>query len=401
MFAMVGCNFLGNDVTETSEVDYENYDNISTIEDLKNMSMYQSYQLVNDIDLQGQEWTPIGSFESPFRGHFNGNGYTISNFTITESHTGYYGLFGYLEGDVEELNIRDFTIDIEDNFMISVGGLAGVSYGSIVNVSVEGDILVQSDAGNVYVGLLTGQALSNLQTVIKAGEFVPNEIYDNRVSGSINLNSTQIDYVGGLVGKTHNVRVYNNLIHPVSIQAQTYNTTYIGGVIGHQFLYDFETIDDSLSIDKTLIYQNIVHLSVIADLEDHMILGGIVGYNQNTIVSDNFAFLMYDVKANQMDIGLVLGENWLGHASNNLTHLQTVLSPLNADDIQTICGLNQTQEATFSGFYSNATMLDLGDEAELIAESALLDDEFYQSNYDHLDSDFIRSVQTFYSSSLE
>ena len=35
-------------------------------------------ELKHDIDLKGKPWTPIGSSSNPFRGVFEGNGYTIS-----------------------------------------------------------------------------------------------------------------------------------------------------------------------------------------------------------------------------------------------------------------------------------------------------------------------------------
>ncbi|HEY7905809.1 MAG TPA: hypothetical protein VIC53_02690, partial [Wenzhouxiangella sp.] len=40
-----------------------------------------SYQLMNDLDLAGTDWTPIGDATNQFTGTFNGDGYTISNMT--------------------------------------------------------------------------------------------------------------------------------------------------------------------------------------------------------------------------------------------------------------------------------------------------------------------------------
>ena len=60
-------------------------------------------RLVANIDLKGASWTPIGIYcpggdvtkSVFFRGIFNGNGYTVSNFTV--SGTDCVGLFGYAE----------------------------------------------------------------------------------------------------------------------------------------------------------------------------------------------------------------------------------------------------------------------------------------------------------------
>lgn len=57
-----------------------------------------------DIELT-QSWMPIGTVGKPFRGTFDGNGWTISNITIDGEFT-YQGLFGYTNGaTIKNLNI--------------------------------------------------------------------------------------------------------------------------------------------------------------------------------------------------------------------------------------------------------------------------------------------------------
>ena len=68
-----------------------------------------TFVLANDIDMSScTTWTPIGnSFPTvgeSFTGCFNGNGYTISNLTVTMSSS-YGGLFGCVEGSVEEQTV--------------------------------------------------------------------------------------------------------------------------------------------------------------------------------------------------------------------------------------------------------------------------------------------------------
>ena len=57
------------------------------------------YELIEDIGLTG-EWTPIGTNLNPFKGHFDGNGHTISGLSISSS-ANYLGLFGYTDTDSE------------------------------------------------------------------------------------------------------------------------------------------------------------------------------------------------------------------------------------------------------------------------------------------------------------
>ena len=60
------------------------------------------YHLVNDIDLGGAEWTPLGTTTSnSFTGTFDGQGYVIKNLTITRGTHQYAGLFGYASSNAE------------------------------------------------------------------------------------------------------------------------------------------------------------------------------------------------------------------------------------------------------------------------------------------------------------
>lgn len=104
---------------------------IRTIQDLRNVSndLGGSYLLLSDIDLNGLEWVPIGTKDTPFTGVFNGFDHTISNFKVTKSYY-YSGLFGYCQDAV----ISNLTVDggafeyqavIEDNGESYVGLVAG------------------------------------------------------------------------------------------------------------------------------------------------------------------------------------------------------------------------------------------------------------------------------------
>ena len=66
---------------------------IETVEDLMAIrdDLSASYHLTKDIDLAGIEWTPIGTYDEPFRGIFDGQGHVNSNLTITGMDSGVFG----------------------------------------------------------------------------------------------------------------------------------------------------------------------------------------------------------------------------------------------------------------------------------------------------------------------
>ena len=141
------------------------------------------FRLTSDLDLGMHEWVPIGGYDNPFCGIFDGNGYTIHNlyisqFTSTDvsdwnqwhDRLSYVGLFGYTSGSaVSGLNgtIANLTVDgvIEikadaetDKNGISVGGIVGCAQGDIINCRSNCDISVDSfsKAGYVTVGGIAG-----------------------------------------------------------------------------------------------------------------------------------------------------------------------------------------------------------------------------------------------------
>lgn len=88
------------------------------------------YILTNDIDLGKNYWSGIGTQTTTgelhiFKGHFNGNSYTIKNATITQAtiinNKEYYGLFTVVENaTIENLNISNVTItpEVSQNVLV-------------------------------------------------------------------------------------------------------------------------------------------------------------------------------------------------------------------------------------------------------------------------------------------
>jgi hypothetical protein len=317
--ALASCDFLGDQTTTetetTVEVDYENYIDIDTIDALQNMEVNKSYRLTANLDLIGIEWTPIGSYEEPFLGHFDGNGFAISNITVSSDNI-HNGLFGYMEGDVIDLTIENINISYETNFLTYVGGIAGYSNGAITGCVVEGDIDITNTSGNSFVGLLVGVTQGKLEQHTLVDEFYPNLIDNNEVTGTINLVSDKIGFVGGLIGKAYNSTVSNNISRTqISVEASAY-PSYIGGLIGHNYggiLIGFEEL-----IDETTIYikNNISFTDIVVELEDsNVIVGGFIGYNQKGYNLDNYVKSTITLNGslsdtNHISIGGYLGENW-------------------------------------------------------------------------------------------
>ncbi len=157
---------------------------IYTKEDLSNIrnDLSGTYKLMNNISFndedfqpggafynQGKGWIPLGNEpESTFLGSFDGNGFSISGLTLTPSNVkeGVYGLFGYSEGNIKNLELSNLAIRIHANVSeeeksdytnIFVGGIAGkIIGGTISGCTISGTIEVNSNNINVYAAGVGG-----------------------------------------------------------------------------------------------------------------------------------------------------------------------------------------------------------------------------------------------------
>ena len=169
------------------------------------------FELTEDIDLGGKEWTPIGETVADlimggheyfvFSGNFDGNGYTIKNLTIGTETSPYSGdvcgLFGATSGTIEDVVLENVSINYvggnhSSGYGFRMGGaLVGYSMGDIVNCTVIGlDMKAGSDGS--YVAL---NSIGGLVGIQDGGTTVSH----SRVSGKIE-ESTKKGNVGGFVG---------------------------------------------------------------------------------------------------------------------------------------------------------------------------------------------------------
>ena len=169
------------------------------------------FELTEDIDLGGKEWTPVGETVADlimggheyfvFSGNFDGNGYTIKNLTIGTETSPYSGdvcgLFGATSGTIEDVVLENVSINYvggnhSSGYGFRMGGaLVGYSMGDIVNCTVIGlDMKAGSDGS--YVAL---NSIGGLVGIQDGGTTVSH----SRVSGKIE-ESTKKGNVGAFVG---------------------------------------------------------------------------------------------------------------------------------------------------------------------------------------------------------
>ena len=325
---LTSCDLFGqSETTTTAELitaDTENYIDISTAAELQAIDMTLSYRLTADIDLTDIDWVPLGDYSLPYMGNFDGNGHTISNLSITTAAL-YNGLFGKVSGNISDLELAAFSMNYETDFLSYVGLLAGYTEGNIDNVTVSGTIDIVNTQMNSYVGLLLGFTQAPLDRLTTADEFESNIISNNFVNGTVTVDSNNIPFVGGMIGKTFNSTVRGNYSSTViNVSLHDY-FGYVGGFIGDNYggiLIGFEDQVDDINI---YIEDNIAisEINVTIDKKD-ISIGGFIGYNHSGYNRGNFSETEITVTGNTVDttsvnVGGYIGENWNSVVMNTVT----------------------------------------------------------------------------------
>ena len=98
-----------------------------------NNNLSGTYVLMNNINMEGLALPAIGpDSANAFRGIFEGQGYTISNFVASPANN--IGLFGYNTGTIRNLQIADFNLTLEtcaNSNWVYAGGIVGYNAGTI------------------------------------------------------------------------------------------------------------------------------------------------------------------------------------------------------------------------------------------------------------------------------
>ena len=89
--------------------------------------------LKNDLDLNNQEWTPIGKSRNPFKGNFDGDNHTVTGMKISGA-LDYVGLFGECTRYNVYSAIKNITV--KDSVINGKSGV-GAIVGSAVEINIE------------------------------------------------------------------------------------------------------------------------------------------------------------------------------------------------------------------------------------------------------------------------
>lgn len=296
------------------------------------------FKLTSDVNLEGQVFTTAivaadtvvdSNFEgTAFSGTFDGDGYTITNFTINGGSNWYIGLFGYIDSNGQTKNLSI------ENYMVSgsyfTGGLAGYNTGSITDCCSMGSVNGSSAVGGLVGGNWWGGTINNCYS---AGD----------------VNGRNGYCVGGLVGDNED-SVISNCCSIGSVNG-LYSRERVGGLVGHNIgssitnCYSTGNVIGSNHDTGGLVGTNVGNSNInncystgsvsVAPNSDY--IGGLVGESSGSI-SNSYSTGTISSDSNSRYIGGLAGTN-AGNI-NNCYSTSIVSGDSNSKDIGGLVGRN-------------------------------------------------------------
>lgn len=191
-----------------------------TVTDVEYHGVYagKHFKLAADIDMATvkEAFSPIGSTEYMFDGVFDGDGHTISNFTIENYAYDYCGLFAEVGVNGEVKNLK-MTNPYVTSLGYNVAAVAGRNFGKIDNVTIVSPRVLATQGYNAAAvvgrsyGPVNGATVDN--AVIRAlgytGAVVGSEygsVTNSHATGTVYGTGKQV-FVGGVAGLVNKANI--------------------------------------------------------------------------------------------------------------------------------------------------------------------------------------------------
>lgn len=232
----------------------------------------KTFKLSNDIDLNNEQWTPIGYIEGSFAGTFDGCGHTIANLRYhnTKEDDWCVGLFGAIDGaTIKNLTLENVDINVYGG---NFGAVAAISDNAVTfeNITIKGDVKLEGTMDysySYYIGTILGTAqggnsdddvtLKNITIDVNEGSYV---------KGRTNI--------GGVVGCTLGETTITDL--KSNIDVFTHNGI-AGGIVGR--------LQHNSKIENCVADGNVTRVNAVSPASDKYRIGGIVGVWESTVGS--------------------------------------------------------------------------------------------------------------------
>lgn len=266
---------------------------IYTANDLANINSTGYYKLMNDIDLSGIKWNPIGR-TSAVMSVLDGDNHTIKGLNVEQNSTNFCGLFSSIAG----ATIKNLTIE---NPTVKGGDYCGVIAGSLTDCRIENvDVVNATVAGQSYSGGIAGKMKSTVITKVTASGSIESKTgmaggIASTLSGcdvsfsSFNGNVAGQNYVGGITGQSLDGSIIAKCCTEGNVEGLG-NNAMAGGIAGSNSSKSITDCFSTATVSSTgycggivgINYAEIARCYAAGDLTSDTLAAGISAYNDGS-----------------------------------------------------------------------------------------------------------------------
>lgn len=326
--------------------------------------------LLNNIDMTSVEnFAGIGTATTPFAGTFDGQGYAITNLSMSSVSTANFGVFASIKGaaisNVVLAETCTFNHSHSNDAKNGNGTLVGMIYdqGTVQNVLVNATVNQMSSGNTHYFGGIVGQTTTKDSSATQ-----DIKITNCQFSGTISQAPSNPHVIGGVLGYSNNSEtVISNCLNTAAIYTRWgYGT---GGILGASTAFvKIENCKNAGNISCKEQTGGIVgyagnieilsceNTGVITSIGSGAKLGGIIGNVSSRCVVQNCTNSGALMSVNGYSGGIVGNSSGVTTISNSKN--EAAINPTSSDAAGIIGYSNGTLEVTYcvnNGAINNVT----------------------------------------------
>lgn len=260
------------------------------------------FRLARDLNLSGQTVNPIGNYTYPFKGNFDGMGYSIKGIDIVKEKDSYMGLFGATSA---EAVIKNLKVCGNISGFMETGGIVGFNKGLIDNCINE-----------IYVSNKDDNEVANLGGICGYNKGVVSNCANLGLILGHGINT------GGIVGINDTIGSIMACCNIAEVNSTFYN---VGGIVGD----NAGNVENCFNSGKIIAYSTI---------------GGIVGSNYGQVYN---VYNVAQIEADTNMAGGIAGSSE-GEIKNVYSRANVIASSLKGG----VCGYVTTESVLEGCFYN-------------------------------------------------
>lgn len=280
----------------------------------------QTINLLCDIDMNGDEWIPIGVNGYPFRGSFNGNNHVIKHMVLrlnlslgTTNIERYIGLFGVVGSTNQSTDILIRDIIIDKTCQMKYDSYSGIIYssyvvgyfnkGTIDNCKVYADVNLNNNNTSIYYASFAG--------FIRDGNCIISNCYANN---NVVINNSKTIFIYGIAFMFNNSNektsklINNGCIMNVRVTHKSSSTIQFYSLYVNGLSYGSLPNDSNVSTinpdncNNNYCLMNTTILNEVNVFSTLKIYYSIDKLNSNNYVNNDYPFIKNSTKA-QISLG--------------------------------------------------------------------------------------------------